>query len=397
MSTDFILDHGSDGSVKGWHQDVLKTLFDGLFADITLLEAVRDKQHAIIDFRYLTMVRKASSSSDGEATDGSTFLFKNNLTFSEKQLFSSLVKLINGEKATNHIYQLSPENSNRWYQLQIKMVEDIVVVFKEDITTIRDDREKIRQLNHSLELKGRELELLNSELRTFANVAAHDYSETLRNLYTNLEFIIGSDGSKLSNAGKANVRRAQAAIQKLKLLTDDIIAYSKISASYGELALVDLVDLVSSVLENLKPRITQSDVNVKTDVLPIIQGYPSLLRVLFNHLLDNAIKFRKEHSEHLVHIKAGQIEGAAINHPLVNRDSIYFVVTVSDNGIGFQPEDEEKIFEMFYRVHEKKYRGSGIGLPICKKIMDIHGGFITAKCNPECTDFSCYFPIKWDL
>jgi len=68
-------------------------------------------------------------------------------------------------------------------------------------------------------------------------------------------------------------------------------------------------------------------------------------------------------------------------------------VTISDNGIGFQPEDEEKIFEMFYRVREKKYRGSGIGLPICKKIMDIHGGFVTAKCDPECTTFSCYFPI----
>jgi signal transduction histidine kinase len=395
MSTDFILDHGSDGSVKGWHQDVIKSLFDVLSADITLLEAVRDKHHVIIDFRYLTIVRKALSTSDGNATDN--YLFKNELTANEKELFASLVKLINGEKAINHVYQVKPENSDRWFQLQVKMVEDIVIVFKEDITTIREDRDKIRHLNHSLELKGRELELLNSELRTFANVAAHDYSETLRNLYTNLEFIIGSDGSKLSNAGKANVRRAQAAIQKLKLLTDDIIAYSKISASYGELALVDLVDIVSSVVENLKPRITQSDVAVKTEVLPIIQGYPSLLRVLFNHLIDNAIKFRKDHSEHVVHIKAEQIEGSAINNPNVNRDSIYFVVKVSDNGIGFLPEDEEKIFEMFYRVHEKKYRGSGIGLPICKKIMDIHGGFITAKCNPECTEFSCYFPIKWDL
>jgi len=395
MSTDFILDHGSDDTGKGWHQNVLKALFDVLPAEITLLEAVRDEHHAIIDFRYLTIVRKASSTSDGKATDN--YLFKNELTANEKELFASLVKLIDGEKTINHVYQVKPENSDRWFQLQIKMVEDILVIFKEDITTIREDREKIRHLNHSLELKGRELELLNSELKTFANVAAHDYSETLRNLYTNLEFIIGSDGSKLSNAGKANVRRAQAAIQKLKLLTDDIIAYSKISASYGELALVDLVDIVSHVIEDLKPRITQSDVTIKTDVLPIIQGYPSLLRVLFNHLIDNAIKFRKDHSEHVVHIKAEQIEGGAINHPSVSRDSIYFVVTVSDNGIGFQPEDEEKIFEMFYRVHEKKYRGSGIGLPICKKIMDIHGGFITAKCNPECTVFSCYFPIKWDL
>jgi len=396
MSTDFILDHGSDQTHKGWHQNVLKALFDVLPADITLLEAVRDKQHVIIDFRYLTMVRKAASSSGSNSTDDN-YLFKNELTDNEKELFASLVKLINGEKTINHIYQLKPENSERWFQLQVKMVEDILIIFKEDITTIREDREKIRLLNHSLELKGRELELLNSELKTFANVAASDYSETLRNLYTNLEFIIGSDGSKLSNAGKANVRRAQAAIQKLKLLTDDIIAYSKISASYGELALVDLVDIVSSVIESLKSRISQSNVSVNTDLLPIIQGYPSLLRVLFNHLIDNAIKFRKEHGEHLVHIKAAQIDGSEINHPNAIPGSSYFVVTISDNGIGFQPEDEEKIFEMFYRVHEKKYRGSGIGLPICKKIMDIHGGFITAKCNPGCTEFNCYFPIKWDL
>ena len=308
-----------------------------------------------------------------------------------------MVKLIDGEKSINHVYHLKPERTDRWYQLQIKMVEDIVVIFKEDITVIRDDREKIRHLNNSLELKGRELELLNSELRTFANVAAHDYSETLRNLYTNLEFIIGNDGSKLSDAGKANVRRAQAAVQKLKLLTDDIIAYSKISASYGDLALVDLIDIVSSVIESIKPRIIQSNSTIKNEILPIIQGYPSLLRVLFSHLIDNAIKFRKEDGEHIVHIKAEQKKASEITHPKIIRDSNYFVITISDNGIGFQQEDAEKIFEMFYRVHEKKYRGSGIGLPICKKIMDIHGGFITAECNPECTTFNCYFPIKWDL
>ena len=396
MSSDFILDHDSDGPVKSWHQNVLKALFDVLSADITLLEAVRDEHRTIVDFRYLTRVRKALSSSDGNTTNNNS-LFKNELTASEKELFATLVKLINGEKTINHVYQLSPENSQRWYQLQIKMLEDIVVIFKEDVTEKRIDREKIRHLNHSLELKGRELELLNSELRTFTDVAAYDYSDTLRNLYTNLEFIIGSDGSKLSNAGKANVRRAQAAIQKLKLLTDDIIAYSKISASLEELALVDLVQIVSSVIESLKPRIIQSNSSVKTEILPIIKGYPSLLRVLFNHLIDNAIKFRKEHSEHVVHIKAEQKEGSEINHPDAIRDSTYFVVTVDDNGIGFPQEDVEKIFEMFYRVHEKKYRGSGIGLPICKKIMDIHGGFITAECNPECTTFNCYFPIKWDL
>ena len=245
MSTDFILDYGSDEASKGWHQNVLKALFDVLSADITLLEAVRDKHHAIIDFRYVTMVRKAPSTADNTPTDDSAYLFKNEPTENEKELFASLIKLIDGKKTINHVYQLKPENSDRWFQIQVKMVEDIVVIFKEDVTTIRNDREKIRQLNQTLELKGRELELLNSELKTFANVAAHDYSETLRNLYTNLEFIIGSDGSKLSNAGKANVRRAQAAIQKLKLLTDDIIAYSNISASYGELALVDLVDIVS--------------------------------------------------------------------------------------------------------------------------------------------------------
>jgi PAS domain S-box-containing protein len=239
-----------------------------------------------------------------------------------------------------------------------------------------------------LKEKNRELRALNNELKTFTSVAAYDYKETLQNLYTNLEFIITREAQNLSNTGKANLRKAQTAIQKMKLLTDDIVDFSKIRTPDSEPAKVELNEIIGTVLDELTVKITEAGAIIQKQPLPAIQGYPFLLELLFFHLLDNAVKFRSDGRALEISIEHGysadRETGARVHS-----------ITIADNGIGFPQEEASNIFRMFYKIHDKKYRGSGIGLAICKKITDLHGGTMAVESTPGTgTKVCCFFPVS---
>jgi signal transduction histidine kinase len=239
---------------------------------------------------------------------------------------------------------------------------------------------------------------LDAELQTFTHIAANNYKETLRNLYTGLEYIATQEAPRLSDIGKANVRRAQASIQKMKLLTEDIITYSSIPGSDVHSTEIDLLKILIAIKNDLSRKLDEEDLQIDCGDLPTIQGYPVLLTLLFYHLIDNCIKFRKEGSKLMVDIICSEEPGNTINHPDSQKDKQYYVISIRDNGEGFDPGDAEDIFTMFFRLHEKnRFKGSGIGLAICKKIMSIHKGFILAQSNPgEGAIFRCYFPHASD-
>jgi light-regulated signal transduction histidine kinase (bacteriophytochrome) len=207
-----------------------------------------------------------------------------------------------------------------------------------------------------------------------------------------MEFMVNNDAKNLSDAGKANIRRAQSAIQKMKLLTEDIIAFSKIHST-EERTSVDLNEILTNVLNALDQKIKSENAVIMYDKLPGVMGYSSLLSLLFSHLITNAIKFRKPYITPTIEIRHSIALGANIKHSAAISDVDYNIISFIDNGIGFDPNEAEQIFTMFYRRNEKgRQKVSGIGLAICKKIMDLHGGFIASECAPECTTFRCYFP-----
>src|SRR5215212_4593217 len=127
-----------------------------------------------------------------------------------------------------------------------------------DITQVKEAEDEIKELNKRLYTKNRELEAVNSELRTFSSIAANDYKSTLKNLYTLFEFILTNDAPQLSNSGRANLRRAQSAIQKMKLLTDDVISYSQIQIAEKDITTVDLNEIVDSARQKLDSRIKET-------------------------------------------------------------------------------------------------------------------------------------------
>lgn len=366
-----------------------EAILETISSEVQVLEAVKNSSGKIIDFEYLLGTKGSYGNED---LKGRLML----LVYPWKKemgLFDKFVKVVETGETLNTIIQY-PENGHKWYRIKAKKFNNGLVLIREDISVAKQSEEKIMQLNLALFTKNRELEAISSELKTFNSIAANQYNETLKSIYNSMEFLVKNDAKNLTDAGKANIRRAQASIQKMKLLTDDIISFSKVNTE-EDMTKVDLNDILSVVLKGLEDKIKEDDVIVRADRLPVIPGYSPLLSLLFYHLINNAIKFRKEELQPIVDIKHKVLKGTEIEHSAALRETNYHMISIIDNGIGFPAEEGEKIFTMFYRLHEKgKHKGSGIGLAICKKVMDLHGGFIASECTPECTTFKCYFPIR---
>lgn len=301
-----------------------------------------------------------------------------------------------GEVRTIHYRLLSQDGTYRIYSDRntvFRRDENGVPIQKlgiaQDITDEQEAENKIQRLNQELLSKNRELASVNSELTTFNSIAANDYANTLKNLYTNLEFVLRKDAQQLSDTGKANMRKAQVSIQKLKMLTEDIVNFSRIPLMESEASQANLDDILKDVLQDMKDKIGEKQAKIKTSELPEITGFPMLLSLLFFHLIDNALKFNEG------------IPEISVSYDLISdEDSEYtggnlafHKISVSDNGIGFDPVDRERIFDIFQRLHDRKYKGSGIGLAVARKIMDLHGGFIRAVSDGTSgTTICCYFP-----
>lgn len=370
------------------NRKLLEAIFAGIENGIQVLQAIC-ANNEIVDLRR--MLPQGEDLPVGRENKDSMLLARYPQLKSSGVL-NDLKRVLKAGASLDEVFHYGDEGADTWIRLKAQKFGDKVLVTKEDLTRSREAEERLMQLNRALFAKNRELETLSSELKTFNTIAANDYNDTLRNLYTSMEFLVNNDAKNLSDPGRANVRRAQAAIQKLKLLTEDIVAFSKISTD-EPLSPIDLNEVMAIVRNSLKRKIEENRASLEYSALPVIQGYPLLVSILFTHLLDNAIKFRKPDVDPVVTMTHQVEDGINIKHTMANKDLRYDRISVIDNGIGFDPSEEEKIFTMFYLLHERgKTKGSGIGLAICKKIMDLHGGFISAECTPECTTFRCFFP-----
>jgi signal transduction histidine kinase len=383
---------GTDGIGKKNHIPTgaeLNTVFTG----VQVLEAVKNKDGKVVDFTY-KMVSNSVNHSLGRDLGGKS-LTREFPDVVENGFFEKLSHVMatgNGIDEITHI-SADGDGKDKWFHVTAQQFDGGIILAREDISKLKKAEDDIHSLNKSLNHKNRELESLYNELRTFNSIAANDYKETLRHLYTALEFIVNTDAKNLSDASKANVRRAQASIQKMKLLTDDIVSYLNVTTSSDVIGEVNLEKIIVAAHEDIVKKYADVHISLHLPALPALKGSPRLIALLFFNLFDNAVKFRHEGKDAILEVEYSTLDGKSLEHPDAMKDSLYHVITVSDDGIGFDKTEHEKIFTMFYRLHDKgKYRGSGIGLSICKRIMELHGGFISAECVPNCTRFHCYFP-----
>lgn len=242
--------------------------------------------------------------------------------------------------------------------------------------------EIVHQRTEELEQKNRELEFRNKELASFSYVASHDLQEPLRKIETFSDKILKTYPDLPDNA-KDMFRRIQVAVRRMKQLIENLLAYSRVERSSNEMKLTDLNQVLQDVQNDLSEKIRETGAVIEGGSLPQLRVIPFQMQQLFSNIISNAIKFRKQETTPHIVIKGEVIQGTRVPHASANAGMNYYHLRISDNGIGFEPEYAGKIFDIFQRLHgQSEYEGTGIGLAICKKIVEAHQGFITAESQP---------------
>ena len=264
-----------------------------------------------------------------------------------------------------------------------------------DVSHRVEAEEKLKTLNRELQQKLRELQRANSELATFTHVTSHDLKEPLRKIYTFVELTVTEEAGKLSDKAKSNLRRVQSSVQRMGLLTDDLVMFAEISSDDEPVETLSLAEVIHDAQAPLRRAISESDAIIEVTGLSELPGGKKQMALLFQHLLSNAVKFVAPGNQPRVRVEVEQVNSADQPHPDAQPDTDYYCITVSDNGIGMEPEYFDRIFALFQRLHGKgEYGGTGIGLAVCKKVVERRGGFITVESTPgKGSRFSCWIPV----
>lgn len=254
----------------------------------------------------------------------------------------------------------------------------------QDITEIELTTEKMVEYT-------RKLERSNRELVDFAYVASHDLQEPLRKIEAFGDRLVKKYLSVLPEEGQMFVNRMQSAASRMRQLINDLLSYSRVTTAANPFAKVSLKDVMSGVLSDLQIRIEETNATVEVADLPVIEADSLQMRQLFQNLIGNALKFRKEGVDPAVKISVEPADPSALEIP-----GPAVTITVSDNGIGFDQQFKEQIFVIFQRLHSRsEYEGTGIGLATCRKIVERHQGLIDAIGVPgEGSTFKITVPIS---
>lgn len=228
----------------------------------------------------------------------------------------------------------------------------------------------MKKAEASIKEKNLELERSNAELETFAFVASHDMKEPLRMVSNYTQLLAYKYEDELDDEAKEFIHYAVEGVHRMQSLINDLLDYARIGKNDLNKQPVDCNEVVKEVLRNLNYEIEESGANIVIDKLPVIQGVETQVTQLFQNLISNAIKFRNSEKPK-VSISA-------------EKDENQWKFMVRDNGIGIDEAYCDKVFVLFQRLNERtKYPGTGIGLTVCKKIVELHGGHIWFKSAPD--------------
>lgn len=305
-----------------------------------------------------------------------------------EEFLARRAKVLNGEEELDFQHRiLLPDGSIRFVHEKGNLFKDQlgkVVRYSgtvQDITQRKLYEQALEQANSELSERAEQLARSNAELERFAFVASHDLQEPLRMVSSFLQLLDKRYRDQIDDAGRQYINFAVGGAERMKKLINDLLEYSRIEHALGNLDVVDMTQVVKEVCLNLQEAITDNEAKIDFEQLPVLQkgNYSGMVQLLQN-LLGNALKYRSD-APVAIQIRCKEEEEQ-------------WLFSVKDNGIGIESDYFEKIFIIFQRLHNmSEYSGTGIGLAICKKIVEQHGGKIWVY-STENQGSTFYFTIK---
>jgi len=264
-----------------------------------------------------------------------------------------------------------------------------------DLSEKKKSEAVILQYQESLEEKNRALTRKNEELASFAYVASHDLQEPLRKIKVFSTAILEKAGPHFSDEIAGYFARIMSGAERMQNLIRALLEYSRLNDSGVGFVPTDLNVLVADVKTAIMDTIEENRATIAISALPEASVIPHQMSQLFSNLFLNAIKYKKEEEDPFVTVSTQLIDRNELPVASRHRSQKFWQIRVADNGIGFESEFADRIFEVFQRLHTvKEYEGTGIGLAICRKIMQTHGGHISAEGSPGVgAVFNIYLPL----
>lgn len=262
---------------------------------------------------------------------------------------------------------------------------------------VRERTAELAAANQTLRDYAARLEHSNQALQDFANIASHDLQEPLRKIQTFGGRLQTKYAHVLAEPGLDYLTRMQNAADRMQALINGLLAYSRVTTRASPFEAVDLTEIVQGVIVDLELQLEKVNGRIEILNLPTLEADPTQMRQLFQNLISNALKFHRLGMPPIVQITATHLSAPPLS-PLPPQDEPggWYRLSLSDNGIGFEQKYAERIFQMFQRLHGlQEYAGTGIGLATCRRIVERHGGTITAQgCPGQGATFTITLPAR---
>ncbi|WP_051315276.1 PAS domain-containing sensor histidine kinase [Algoriphagus terrigena] len=308
-------------------------------------------------------------------------------------------------KASQEGWRVKKDGSLFWASVVITAVHNDkreVIGFSKVTHDLTDKKEASDALNAKtieLEEKNSELQRMNKELQSFAYISSHDLQEPLRKIQTFASRIVEKEYENLSDKGRELFNRMQRSAEQMQALINDLLAYSRTNTAEHIYQKVNLGSVVDKIKQDLQEELEEKRAQITVENPVEVNVIDFQFQQLFYNLISNSIKFSHPDRPLRIGIITNKLSGESLSTRNLPRDRDYWHIAVSDNGIGFESEYSERIFELFQRLHGKsEFKGTGIGLSIVKKIAENHNGMITATGEAgQGATFDIYLPVERQL
>jgi len=355
-----------------------RTVVNSSKAGMFTLVAVKNESGEVVDFRF-RIVNQAVASYIGQTAE---------------VLTGSLASVYFPAYTTNGLFNLYKDNylNGTPYNFDFHYEDGYDVFFNIDVVKMGDevlvtftDHTSLKRLQREQEKTLAELQRSNESLEEFTSAASHDLKEPIRKVHFFTGRLKEKLNGRLSDEEQKFLEKVETATARMRLLVDDLLEYSHIGHGNQVIEDIDLNEKLQLIQSDLELLIIEKGATIDVGELPVVRGYRRQLQQLFHNLISNALKYNKPGVSPIVRISSRTVNGKELGDSIQPDDlqKLFHLIEVSDNGIGFEQQYAEKIFNIFTRLHgNAEYSGTGVGLAIVKKVVEKHGGYITAESEP---------------